>query len=183
MKNTCDQVAERLVGDEPLGTLEDHVALCSSCARMAKLPQMIAEVSRARGSVEPAPGYAMRLAARAMTDRRPRRGRTALIGVGLAGAVGVAVAAFAFLGGSGGSGGTDEPQAIHASATNATDDTTPVLAGTGGAVANDPDDDALLDDLADITDPDRALSFGADWKRIERKIAAADVLLGSEESP
>ena len=86
MMYPCDLVAERLAVGEPLGDDgEAHVAACPACARLVRLPAMVAATA---SEPEPGPGFSsrMQLGARAELTAR-RRARVASLTLATAAAV------------------------------------------------------------------------------------------------
>jgi hypothetical protein len=86
MTYPCDLVAERLALGEPLGADGDaHVAACPACARLVRLPAMVAATAR---EPEPGPGFSsrMQVGARAALGAR-RRARVASLTLATAAAV------------------------------------------------------------------------------------------------
>lgn len=88
MKYLCDLVAERLACGEPLGEDGDtHVAACPACARLVRLPAMVASTAR---EPEPGPGFVSRMQLGARDELAARR-RTRVAALTLATAAAVLV--------------------------------------------------------------------------------------------
>jgi hypothetical protein len=88
--STCEVVLDRLAAGEPLGPEEEtHVASCVDCARLSRVPGLLASTAR---EPDPGPGFStrMQVAARGRLAVRKRQ-RVALTAVA---AVAVASAAF-----------------------------------------------------------------------------------------
>jgi hypothetical protein len=86
MMSPCDSVTERLALGEPLGADDDaHVAACPACARLIRLPGLVAATAR---EAEPGPGFSscMQVGARAELGAR-RRARIASVTLAAAAAV------------------------------------------------------------------------------------------------
>ena len=177
MMSLCDQVAERLALGEPLGEDGDaHIAACPACARLAKLPGLVAASAR---EVEPGPGFSSRMQVGARTVLTARR-RTRIASVTLAAAAAALI---------GGVFVTRHDRADNRGAMSRIDDPMPLsLPGehrdsrkhdqpSMPSTHQPTSDQQLVAHLARVADVDGALAPHAPWRRIEAPLAPYRSLL------
>ncbi|HTJ45052.1 MAG TPA: hypothetical protein VL463_23250 [Kofleriaceae bacterium] len=177
MKYLCDEIAERLADGAPLGEDgETHIAACPACARLVRLPQLVAATAR---EPEPGPGFAARMQVGARAEITARR-RTRVASLTLATAAAVLVGGV-FL-----TRRHDKDE--HASAMSRYSEPQPIsLPGEHRADTHDRNrapnptasitDDELAARLARVADVDGALQPTRAWHRIEAPLAPYQQLL------
>ncbi|MCE9578010.1 MAG: hypothetical protein K8W52_33065 [Deltaproteobacteria bacterium] len=168
MTSPCDLVAEHLALGEPLGADGDaHVAACLACARLVRMPGLVA--AAARPAVVP-PGFAARIQVGARAELAARR-RNRVATMALAAASVAAVATFAI---------TRQSDAPHAGAMDPWAARQPVASHDPGRelpAAPKPEPrldhtpDPLTARLVHVADIDDALAPSASWTRIEAPLA------------
>jgi hypothetical protein len=176
MMYPCDLVAERLAVGEPLGADGDaHVAACPACARLVRLPGMVAATAR---EPEPGPGFAARMQVGARAELAARhRTRVAALTLATAAAV-LLVGVFVTRrhhddAQPGTMARYSTPQPI---STSSEHHTQPVHDRATAATAAVPDD-RFAARLVRISDIDDALAPSPAWHRIEAPLAPYRELL------
>jgi hypothetical protein len=152
MTSQCDAVAERLALGEPLEPLADHVASCAGCTRLVEMPRRI---GAARQELDPGLGFSARMTAGAqhrIAVRRRRRVAAGLAATVAAGTLGV----FVF---------TRAPAEQAAPAVSL-----PEQPSEEPRPA--PAEPADVDVLVNLADTRRSLRVSANWKELERPLAA-----------
>ena len=153
MKSHCEEVAERLALGESLAPLDEHLAGCAGCRQLVEMPRRI---GAARQAVDPGLGFSARITAGAqhlIGVRRRRRVAAGLAATVAAGALGVFFV-------------TREPDAPRPAVSRQEpkpehDDAPPVPVG-----------EADLKVLVNLADTRRSLRLSANWKGIEKPLAA-----------
>ena len=177
MMYPCDLVAERLAVGEPLGDDgEAHVAACPACARLVRLPAMVAASAR---EPEPGAGFSSRMQLGARAQLTARR-RTRVVSLTLATAAAVLVGGVVMTRHR----GDDQPSTM----ATYTQPTPISMPGEHRAepVRHDADHRASHTDLSDhelaaglvrISDVDGALIPHRAWRRAEAPLAPYQQLL------
>jgi hypothetical protein len=178
MSDPCEVVVERVALGEPLGDLAEHAQGCARCRRIAALPT---ELGAAHRDSDPGAGFSARMTAGAQTRIVVRKRRR------IAGAVAAAVAvttlgAFAL---------TREPAPQKLAETPVQrDDNAPTPAAQDQDkdkdIKQDPwrepaDTDEDVRALVQLADTHRSRKLSANWRRIERPLAAYRIVFKGVE--
>lgn len=145
----CDLVTERVALGEPLGMLEQHVATCESCAKLALVPSQIATATE---RPDPGLGFSARMtigAQHKLAVRRRRRIAGTAAASMCAAAIGVFVA-------------TRSPSGP---------ETAPGVTNADKKPQPEIITDAELAGLVHLADTDRAMRVSAPWGRIQKPLA------------
>lgn len=164
MTSHCDEVAERLALGESLDPLAEHLAGCAACRRLAEVPR---KLGAAHHAVDPGLGFSARMtigAQQRIAVRRRRRMAAGLAATALAGALGVVFVTREPAG--------PQPAVAVPEREPKREDPTPVAV-----------DEADLKALVNLADTDRSLRLTANWKEIERPLAAYRKLVRDLEVP
>jgi hypothetical protein len=177
MMSPCDLVAERLALGEPLGSDGDsHVAACPACARLTRLPGLVAATAQ---EPEPGPGFSsrMQVGARAELTAR-RRARVGSVALAAAAAVlvgGVFVTRNQHRNEQGTMSRITDPQPISLPGEHR--DSTPHDRNHAPVHPQPAADEQLAARLVRVADLDGALAPHAPWRRIEAPLAPYKSLL------
>jgi len=172
MTSPCEVILDRLAAGESLG--EDgaaHVASCVDCARLAKVPGLLAATVR---EPEPGPGFSsrMQIGARGRIAAR-RRQRIALVSVAT-----VAVAAAAVLAYVRPNHHTELNQGAIRTAVDDEHTPQPPPAAEHPRIS----DADLTADLVRVSNPTRTIRGEANWNDIPRPLAAYRAVLAKGAS-
>ena len=151
MTSHCEQVAERVALGEPLG---DARRAPRGLRRLPAARRAAATARRARQAVDPGLGFAARMTAGAQHRIVVRRRRR--VAAGLAATVAAGVLGVFFV-----TREPDPPRPAVALPAPKQEDAPPVAVG-----------DSDLKALVNLADTRRSLRLSADWKRIQRPVAA-----------
>ena len=179
MTYPCDLVAERLAVGEPLGADGDaHVAACPACARLVRLPGMVAATAR---EPEPGPGFSARMQLGARGELAARhRTRVAALTLATAAAV-LLVGVFVTRRHRDDQPATmarySAPQPISTPGEHRAEPVRDRVPTTATTASTTVPDDQLAAHLVRISDIDGALAPSPAWRRAEAPLAPYQQLL------
>jgi len=182
MTSPCDLVAERLALGEPLGADgEAHVAACPACARLVRVPRLVAATAR---DPEPGPGFSSRMQVGARATLGARR-RNRILSVAAAAAAACVVGGWAMTR----SGGATTAPTHDVAAMDPWAPRQPITmkdhergdtAGSDHDAVGTTPDDAMTVRLVHLADVDGALGAHAPWGRIAAPLAPYRFLLDTQ---
>lgn len=165
MTSHCEQVAERLALGESLDPFAEHLAGCAACRRLAEMP---GRIGAARQAVDPGLGFSARMTVGAqhrIAVRRRRRMAAGLAATVAAGALGVVFV-------------TREPAPPRPAVA--------VPESRQQQMMEDPQPVPAAEDelkaLVNLADTERSLRLSANWKGIEKPLAAYRELVRDVEA-
>jgi hypothetical protein len=165
MMSPCDHVLDRFAAGEALTADEQaHVTACVDCARLARVPGLLAAAAR---EPEPGPGFSarMQVGARGRLAAR-RRNRVALVAFATAAVVTAGTLAFTRP-----TKDVSNPSAILSTEQREPQPRPPVVAETPIS------DDDVAAGLVRVSDTEQVLAGEADWSDITRSLEPYRALL------